>query len=112
MPDMEFLINPECYHPMCTNCVSNIFSKGPAQCPYATCGKTLRQRGFHPAFFRDLKVEREVDIRRRVQSVFNMTREDFETAIAFDGWEDYGKYTVVALDGEGKVLGTSDAVSA
>ena len=42
----------------------------------------------------------------------NVTREDFETAISFDGWGDYGKYTVVALDGEGKVLGTSDAVSA
>ena len=42
----------------------------------------------------------------------NVTRGDFETAISFDGWGDYGKYTVVALDGAGKVLGTSDAVSA
>lgn len=78
-PDLSFLINPECYHPMCTGCVENIFGKGPAQCPYPGCTKTLRQRGFHPAFFRDLTVEREVDVRRRVQAVFNMTQDDFET---------------------------------
>ncbi|KAI1138126.1 CDK-activating kinase assembly factor [Hypoxylon sp. FL0543] len=78
-PDLSFLINPECYHPMCTGCVENIFGKGPAQCPYPGCTKTLRQRGFHPAFFRDLTVEREVDVRRRVQAVFNMAQDDFET---------------------------------
>ncbi|KAI1384207.1 CDK-activating kinase assembly factor [Hypoxylon trugodes] len=77
--DMEFLINPECYHPMCSNCVTNIFGKGPAQCPYASCTKTLRQRGFRSAFFRNLTVEREVDVRRRVQAVFNMVQDDFET---------------------------------
>ncbi|OTB17477.1 hypothetical protein K445DRAFT_316094 [Daldinia sp. EC12] len=84
--DMEFLINPECYHPMCTNCVSNIFGKGPAQCPYASCTKTLRQRGFRTPFFKDLRVEREVDVRRRVQAVFNMTPEDF---VSLRDYNDY-----------------------
>ncbi|OTB01290.1 hypothetical protein M426DRAFT_323563 [Hypoxylon sp. CI-4A] len=76
---MEFMINPECYHPMCTSCVENIFGKGPAQCPYPSCAKTLRQRGFHRSFFQDLTVEREVDVRRRVQAVFNNEPDDFET---------------------------------
>ncbi|KAI0548350.1 CDK-activating kinase assembly factor MAT1-domain-containing protein [Xylaria curta] len=84
--DMEFLINPECYHPMCSNCVSNIFKSGPAQCPYATCTKTLRQRGFRSAFFGDLAVEREVDIRRRVAAAYNMVEDDFETL------RDYNNY--------------------
>ncbi|KAI0810339.1 CDK-activating kinase assembly factor MAT1-domain-containing protein [Xylaria sp. FL0064] len=84
--DMEFLINPECYHPMCSNCVTNIFKSGPAQCPYATCTKTLRQRGFRSAFFGDLAVEREVDIRRRVAAVYNMAEDDFETL------RDYNNY--------------------
>ncbi|KAI1803602.1 CDK-activating kinase assembly factor [Daldinia bambusicola] len=84
--DMEFLINPECYHPMCTNCVSNIFGKGPAQCPYASCTKTLRQRGFRTPFFKDLRVEREVDVRRRVQAVFNMAPEDF---VSLRDYNDY-----------------------
>ncbi len=84
--DMEFLINPECYHAMCSNCVSNIFKSGPAQCPYASCTKTLRQRGFRRAFFGDLTVEREVDVRRRVAAVFNMEADDFETL------RDYNNY--------------------
>ncbi|RYO95179.1 hypothetical protein DL766_004192 [Monosporascus sp. MC13-8B] len=84
--DMEFLINPECYHAMCSNCVSNIFKSGPAQCPYASCAKTLRFRGFRSAFFGDLSVEREVDVRRRVAAVFNMAQDDFETL------RDYNNY--------------------
>lgn len=75
--DMEFLINADCYHPMCKNCVDNIFKSGPAQCPYASCTKTLRHKGFRPAFFADLGIEREVDIRRRVQTVFNQVEDDF-----------------------------------
>ena len=85
-PEMKFLINPECYHSMCNSCVENIFRSGPAQCPYAACTKTLRQRGFRPAFFEDLAVEREVDIRRRVAAVFNMARDDFESL------RDYNNY--------------------
>ncbi|KAI8626718.1 CDK-activating kinase assembly factor MAT1-domain-containing protein [Xylariaceae sp. FL1651] len=84
--DMEFLINPECYHPMCSNCVTNIFKSGPAQCPYASCTKTLRQKGFRSAFFGDLSVEREVDIRRRVAAAYNNVEDDFETL------RDYNNY--------------------
>ncbi|KAG6022826.1 hypothetical protein E4U40_004332 [Claviceps sp. LM458 group G5] len=84
--DMEFLINPECYHRMCKTCVERIFKDGPNQCPYATCRKTLRLRGFKTAFFGDLSVEREVDIRRRVAQVFNKVEEDFETL------DDYNEY--------------------
>ncbi|KAF7549667.1 hypothetical protein G7Z17_g6242 [Cylindrodendrum hubeiense] len=84
--DMEFLINPECYHRMCKTCVERIFKDGPNQCPYAGCHKTLRLRGFKSAFFADLTVEREVDIRRRVDAVFNKVEEDFET---LDSFNDY-----------------------
>jgi CDK-activating kinase assembly factor MAT1 len=84
--DMKFLINPECYHPMCSNCVENIFKSGPAQCPYATCSKTLRIKGFRSAFFGDLAVEREVDIRRRVAAAYNNVEDDFETL------RDYNNY--------------------
>lgn len=84
--DMEFRINPECYHRMCKVCVERIFKDGPNQCPYATCNKTLRLRGFKSAFFADLTVEREVDIRRRVAAVFNKVEEDFES---LDAYNDY-----------------------
>ncbi|KAH6657250.1 CDK-activating kinase assembly factor MAT1-domain-containing protein [Truncatella angustata] len=76
---MTFKINPECYHPMCSQCVETIFKSGPAQCPYASCNKTLRLKGFREAMFADLTIQREVDIRKRVAAVFNNTQDDFET---------------------------------
>lgn len=87
--DMEFLINPECYHRMCKTCVERIFKDGPNQCPYATCHKTLRLRGFKSAFFADLTVEREVDIRRRVTQIFNKVEDDFEDLDAYNKYLEY-----------------------
>ncbi len=84
--DMEFLINPECYHSMCSNCVNRLFNDGPNQCPYAGCHRTLRRKGFRSAFFGDLSVEREVDIRRRVAAVFNQAEDDFETLRDFNNY--------------------------
>jgi CDK-activating kinase assembly factor MAT1 len=65
-PNMQFKVNPECYHKMCESCVDRIFSHGPAPCPIAGCARTLRKAKFRRQTFEDLKVEREVDIRRRV----------------------------------------------
>jgi CDK-activating kinase assembly factor MAT1 len=65
-PNMQFKVNPECYHKMCESCVDRIFSHGPAPCPIAGCARTLRKAKFRTQTFEDLKVEREVDIRRRV----------------------------------------------
>lgn len=104
--DMEFLINPECYHRMCRTCVERIFRDGPNQCPYATCHKTLRLRGFRSAFFSDLTVEREVDIRRRVAQVFNKVEDDFET---LDDYNEY-LYTVECLTDD-MVNGNAEAKS-
>lgn len=90
--DMEFLINPECYHSMCSSCVNRLFNDGPNQCPYAGCHRTLRRKGFRSAFFGDLSVEREVDIRRRVAAVFNQAEDDFETL------RDYNNYLQMVED--------------
>ncbi|OAA62021.1 cdk-activating kinase assembly factor mat1 [Niveomyces insectorum RCEF 264] len=81
--DMVFLINPACYHPMCSTCVARLFT-GPNQCPYAGCHQTLRRKDFRRPFFDDLAVEREVDIRRRVAAVFNQTEDDFESLDAYN----------------------------
>lgn len=85
-PSLQFLINPECYHKMCSTCVDRIFTSGPASCPVPYCGKTLRKKGFHKAFFADLKIEREVDIRKRVGGIFNRRQDEFETLL---DWNDY-----------------------
>jgi CDK-activating kinase assembly factor MAT1 len=85
---LEFLIHPDCYHPMCRDCVERVFHDGPAQCPTAGCTRTLRRKGFRSAFFGDLTVEREVDVRRRVGDVFNRTEDDFETVQAYNDYSE------------------------
>lgn len=81
---MRFLINPECYHALCNNCVDRLFEKGPNQCPYIGCHKTLRKKAFREPTFGDLSVEREVDIRRRVAAVFNKAEDEFEDLPSFN----------------------------
>jgi CDK-activating kinase assembly factor MAT1 len=71
---------------MCTSCVDRLFTSGPAPCPVAGCHKTLRKKGFHTAFFGDLTIEREVDVRKRVGAVFNRHEHEFET---LRHWNDY-----------------------
>jgi len=83
--DMVLQINPECYHPMCSNCVARLFA-GPNQCPYPGCQKTLRRKDFRQAYFGDLTVEREVDIRRRVASVFNKVEDDFDSLASYNAY--------------------------
>ncbi|KAF2472346.1 CDK-activating kinase assembly factor [Lindgomyces ingoldianus] len=85
-PNMRFLVNPECYHRMCESCVDRIFSHGPAPCPIAGCKRTLRKARFRSQTFEDLKVEREVDIRRRVARVMNKTESDFETLADYNNY--------------------------
>ncbi|KAL8942065.1 MAG: hypothetical protein Q9216_001877 [Gyalolechia sp. 2 TL-2023] len=85
-PNMRFLVNPECYHKMCESCVDRIFSTGPAPCPVAGCARTLRKQRFRKQTFEDLKIEREVDVRRRVAQVFNKQESDFETLRAYNNY--------------------------
>ncbi|KAK7203093.1 CDK-activating kinase assembly factor MAT1-domain-containing protein [Myxozyma melibiosi] len=85
-PSMRFLINTECYHRMCESCVDRIFSQGPAKCPIYGCNMTLRKNKFKRQTFADLQVEREVDVRRRVNQVFNRRREEF------DSLDEYNNY--------------------
>nr|POE64921.1 rna polymerase ii transcription factor b subunit 3 [Quercus suber] len=85
-PSLRFLVNPECYHKMCESCVDRIFSHGPAQCPISGCSRTLRRHKFREQTFEDIKVEREVDIRKRVAAVFNRREEDFEDLKAYNNY--------------------------
>lgn len=85
-PNMTFLINPECYHKICESCVDRIFSLGPAQCPYPKCVKILRKNRFKKQVFEDIKIEREIDLRKRIQSIYNKTEDDFETLQEYNAY--------------------------
>jgi CDK-activating kinase assembly factor MAT1 len=69
---------------MCESCVDRIFAMGPAPCPYPGCGKTLRKNKFKTQIFDDIGVEREVDVRKRVSTVFNKTQKDFDDLDQFN----------------------------
>lgn len=83
-PEIQFKINPECYHKICDACVDRIFALGPSPCPYPTCDKILRRNKFKAQVFDDLRVEKECDIRRRVLSVYNKKAGDFQTPEMYD----------------------------
>ncbi|KAL8729469.1 MAG: hypothetical protein Q9166_004717 [cf. Caloplaca sp. 2 TL-2023] len=85
-PNMQFLVTEVCYHKMCESCVDRIFSLGPGPCPIAGCARTLRKHQFHRQTFEDLKIEREVDVRRRVAETFNKQESDFETLRAYNNY--------------------------
>ena len=91
-PNMRFLVNPDCYHRMCSSCVDRIFAAGRAKCPIAKCPKMLRKAGFRKQVFDDVKMEREKDIRGEIAQVFNRREDEFETL------RDYNDYLEMVED--------------
>ena len=61
--NLRLLVSP-CYHKMCESCIDRLFTLGPEPCPQ--CGKILRKVNFAHQTFEDLKVEKEVAVRRRM----------------------------------------------
>jgi len=49
---------------MCESCIDRLFTLGPEPCPQ--CGRILRKVNFAHQTFEDLKVEKEVAVRRRM----------------------------------------------
>ncbi|KAI6184208.1 RING-type domain-containing protein [Aphelenchoides bicaudatus] len=82
---LVMLIN-ECGHPLCQNCVDNIFARNANNCPYQGCEKVLKKNTFWPQMFDDPQVEKETFIRRRVMKIYNLMEDDFPTL------KDYNDY--------------------
>lgn len=74
-PNLRLLVSP-CYHKMCEPCIVRLFLAGPAPCP--KCKQTLRKSDFVTQTFEDLRVEKEIRIRKRVGKYFNKRLEDFD----------------------------------
>ena len=96
-PNMIFKVNPECYHKMCDSCVERIFTSGPAPCPVAGCGKTLRKNRFKIPRFEDLAVERECDIRARVAQILNHSEADFDSLRTYNDYEEWKEELIMDL---------------
>lgn len=61
--NLRLLVSP-CYHKMCESCIDRLFTLGPEPCPQ--CGRILRKANFAHQTFEDLRVEKEVAVRRRM----------------------------------------------
>ncbi|CAK9779453.1 CDK-activating kinase assembly factor [Cutaneotrichosporon oleaginosum] len=81
--NLRLLVSP-CYHKMCESCIDRLFTLGPEPCPQ--CGKVLRKVNFAHQTFEDLKVEKEVSVRRRMNDIYNKREEDFPTQRAYDDY--------------------------
>jgi CDK-activating kinase assembly factor MAT1 len=67
----------ECGHPICQNCVDNIFSRNANTCPYQGCERVLKKNTFWPQIFDDPMIEKENFIRKKVLKVYNLLEDDF-----------------------------------
>ncbi|KAK5045286.1 hypothetical protein LTR84_009392 [Exophiala bonariae] len=83
-PGLRFKINTKCYHRICEGCVDRNFSSGKAECPVGGCHVNLWKREWRTQTFEDLKIEREVEIRKKVNRVLERQEVEFESKRDFD----------------------------
>lgn len=74
----------ECGHPLCRNCVENLFARNSGPCPQ--CGKILWKKGFWEQIFDDPVVEKENHIRKKLGKIYNLKRMDFPTLRDFNNY--------------------------
>eukprot|EP00923_Selenidium_pygospionis_P036297 GHVN01063683.1.p1 GENE.GHVN01063683.1~~GHVN01063683.1.p1 ORF type:complete len:197 (+),score=29.34 GHVN01063683.1:789-1379(+) len=84
-PNLKLLV-PPCFHRLCILCIETVFKKkGSEKCPAIGCDEVLNKRMFIVPFFEDMRLEKEVRIRRRLRA-YKRSSEFFETQ---DEYEDY-----------------------
>lgn len=85
-PNLRFKVSSRCYHRICEGCVDRKFSAGKALCPISGCQYNLWKRDWRLQTYEDVQVERQVDIIRRVWSVFDLSNLGLEEDPVL-GWE-------------------------
>lgn len=108
-PGMRLLVSP-CYHRLCETCVERLFAHGTGSCPVCHC--SLRRTNWAPASFEDLRVEREVRIRKRILAIFNQTQEDFTDTRAYNDYLEEVEEIIFKLVNEEDVQATNERLEA
>ncbi|KII70393.1 CDK-activating kinase assembly factor MAT1 [Thelohanellus kitauei] len=73
-PNLQLLVNI-CGHKLCDSCVDVLFVRPTAPC--FECGIILRKTEYRKSKFENHKIEREIEIRQRVEKIYNRTLSDF-----------------------------------
>lgn len=74
----------ECGHSLCENCVESLFVRQSGPCP--VCGRNLKKSAYWDQIFDDPLIEKQTYFRKRLQKVFNLKRENFETLRQFNDY--------------------------
>lgn len=82
-PSMKLMVNV-CGHALCESCVELLFAKGSGSCQ--ECRTPLRRTDFRLQLFEDAKIDKEVDIRRRILRDFCKTEDEFDNLRSYNDY--------------------------
>ncbi|KAF4532267.1 hypothetical protein B566_EDAN007239 [Ephemera danica] len=106
-PSLKLLVNV-CGHALCESCVDLLFLKGSGSCP--ECNVPLRRNNFRVQLFEDSRVEKEVDIRRRVLRDFNKREEDFATLREYNDYLEEVESIIYNLTNDIEIVATNQRI--
>ncbi|KAI6242871.1 Importin N-terminal domain-containing protein [Aphelenchoides fujianensis] len=93
---LVMMIN-ECGHPLCQNCVENIFARNSNKCPYEGCEKILRKNNFWEQTFDDPFIEKENYIRRKVLKTYNFLEDNFNSLKEYNDYLEHVEEIIFKL---------------
>ncbi|ULU08495.1 hypothetical protein L3Y34_019594 [Caenorhabditis briggsae] len=82
---LVMMIN-ECGHPLCKNCVDNIYALNSGNCH--VCNRLLRKNGFREQIYDDPLIDKETFLRRKLRKIYNLKQDDFETLREFGDYQE------------------------
>lgn len=100
----------ECGHPLCKNCVDNIFALNSGNCH--VCNRVLRKNGFREQIYDDPLIDKETFLRRKLRKVYNLKADDFETLKDFGDYQERFETLVYNLVFETNVNETNAEIQA
>lgn len=106
---LVMMIN-ECGHPLCKNCVDNIFALNSGNCH--VCNRVLRKNGFREQIYDDPMIDKETFLRRKLRKIYNLKQDDFESLREFGDYQERFETLVYNLVFETDVVETNAEIQA
>ncbi|CAI5442158.1 unnamed protein product [Caenorhabditis angaria] len=100
----------ECGHPLCKNCVENIYARNSGNCHI--CNRLLKKNGFREQIFEDPLIDKETHLRRKLRKIYNLKNDDFETLREFHDYQERFETIVYNLVFETDVVQTNAEIQA
>lgn len=106
---LVMMIN-ECGHPLCKNCVDNIFALNSGNCH--VCQRVLRKNGFREQIYDDPLIDKETFLRRKLRKIYNLKLDDFDSLKEFGDYQERFETLVYNLVFETNVIETNAEIQA